>query len=343
MTDEELRAIEAAAVELARNAGKILMDYFTKPLEVSYKSPNERSPVTDADKASDAYLQAEIQRRFPAHTVLSEEGAGDADIRSAVTWVLDPLDGTNNFMNHLPIFGVSIGVLEGDRPMVGALFIPSILSHEGRSGEGSVLHARAGGGARCDGAPLTLGKGQKPGNHLLAAVPGYFWRMFNLRPKLRSSVGEVRTTGSVAYELAMTSQGTFQYAVFSRPKLWDVAGGLLVVQEAGGSVLVQQPGIRGWQQFERFHTAKAHEPPTHGELRAWSATLVAGTTEAAGFVAAGLRYRRYRLRRLWRRIRRMLRRRQQPPAEQPQAQQPPAAQSGPEQPQPTGPSVQAKR
>jgi myo-inositol-1(or 4)-monophosphatase len=324
------------------------MDYFTKPLEVSYKSPNERSPVTDADKASDAYLQAEIQRRFPTHTILSEEGDDDANIRSAVTWVLDPLDGTNNFMNRLPIFGVSIGVLEGDRPVVGALFIPSIfsregLSHKGGSGEGSVFHARAGGGARCDGAPLTLGPGQKPGNHLLAAVPGYFWRMFNLRPQLRSSVGEMRTTGSVAYELAMTSQGTFQYAVFRGPKLWDVAGGLVVVREAGGSVLAQQPGVRGWQQFERFHTARAQELPTHGELRAWSATLVAGTTEAVAFVAPGLRYRRYRLRRLWRRIRQMLRRKQQPPAGQPQAQQPSAAPSGLEQPHPTGPSVLGQR
>ena len=338
MTDEELRDIEAAAVELARNAGKILMDYFTKPLEVSYKSPNERSPVTDADKASDDYLRAEIQRRFPTHTVLSEEGTDEAGLSSAVTWVLDPLDGTNNFMNHLPVFGVSIGVVEGDRPVVGALFIPSI-----RSGEGSVLHARAGGGARCDGTPLSLGAGQKPGNHLLAAVPGYFWRMFNLRPQLRRSVGEVRTTGSVAYELAMTSQGVFQYSVFSRPKLWDVAGGLVVVQEAGGSVLVQQPGVSGWRQFERFHMARSHQPPTHGELRGWSATLVAGTTEAAAFVAPELRYRRYTLRRLWRRVRQAFQGRQRPPTEQPQTQQPPATPSGPEQPEPTSPSVQAKR
>ena len=301
VTEEELLEVETAAVELARNAGSILMGYFAKPLDVTYKSPDQRSPVTDADRASDDYLRKEIQRRFPEHAVLSEEAQHDQAGHAAVTWVVDPLDGTNNFMNRLPIFGVSIGVLEGDRPVVGAVFIPFL-----HSTEGSVFHARLGGGAKCNGAPLKLTEGPRPGNNLLAAVPGYFLRMFNLKQPLRRSVGEMRTTGSIAYELVTISQGIFQYGVYSRPKLWDVAGGLLILQEAGGSVLVQQPRAKRWQQFDRFRTARAQELPTHSELRSWNATLVAGTSTAAAFVAVGLRQRPYRLRRLWRRLRRLL-------------------------------------
>ena len=334
MTDEELLEIETAAVELARNAGGILMEYFTKPLKVTYKSPNQRSPVTDADKASDTYLREEILRRFPDHTVLSEEGPEDQqEVRSSVTWVVDPLDGTNNFMNRLPLFGVSIGVLEGTRPVVGAIYIPFL-----DETKGSVFHARAGGGAKCNGAPLVLGNGQAPGNNLLAAVPGYFLRTFNLRPPLRRSVGEMRTTGSVAYELAMISRGVFQYGMFNRPRLWDVAGGLLIVQEAGGSVLLQQSGIKGWQQFDQFHTSKTQELPTHGELRSWNALLVVGTTEAATFVAKGLTQRRYRLRRFWRSLRRLFWRQRPVPAQQPQTAPPSAEES-----QTTGPSAGSSR
>ena len=334
MTDEELLEIETAAVDLARNAGGILMEYFTKPLEVTYKSPNQRSPVTDADRASDDYLRKEILRRFPDHTILSEEAPDDQAERTAVTWVVDPLDGTNNFMNRLPVFGVCLGVLEGDRPVVGAVFIPFL-----HSAEGSVFHARVGGGAKCNGAPLKLNDGPQPGNNLLAAVPGYFLRMFKLKQPLRRSVGEMRTTGSIAYELAMISQGVFQYGVYSRPRLWDVAGGLLVIQEAGGSVLVQQPGVKGWRQFDRFRTAKVQELPTHGELRSWNATLVAGTSQATAFVAAGLRQRRYRLRRLWRRVRGLLARKDQATAPQP-AKQPPQENSPPAEESPApGPST----
>ena len=136
MTDEELQQVEQLAEELARNAGHLLMDYFSKPLDVSYKEPNRRSPVTDADKASDDYIRREILRRFPDHGVLSEEAERDNELRSPVTWIVDPLDGTNNFMNHLPLFGVSIGVVEGDRPVAGAIFIPSIFS-----AAGTVFHA----------------------------------------------------------------------------------------------------------------------------------------------------------------------------------------------------------
>ena len=303
MTDDELQEIEKAAAELARKAGGLLLEYFTRPLEVTYKSPNNRSPVTDADRASDDYLRGEILRRFPDHTVLSEETSDDSDVRSRVTWVVDPLDGTNNFMNGLPVFGVSIGVIEDARPVVGAIFLPSI-----RNPDGNVFHARLNGGAKRDGVPLALERTGVPGNNLLAALPAYFWRMYGVRPPLRGSLGEVRSTGSIAFELGMVSQGVFQYALFNGPKLWDVAGGVVLVREAGGSVLVRQGRTRRWHELERFQVPQASDLPTHGELRDWRATLVLGSPEAASFVATGLQPRTYRFRRLWRQVKRLFQR-----------------------------------
>ena len=141
LTAAELREIEASAIELARNAGKLLLGYFDKPLHVTYKAQHNRSPVTDADKASDDYLRGEIARRFPEHALLSEESEDGADRAAEVTWVIDPLDGTTNFLNGLPTFGVLIGVLEQGRPVASATFLPTVTTTEGR-----VLHAHAGGG-----------------------------------------------------------------------------------------------------------------------------------------------------------------------------------------------------
>ena len=298
MNESELKGIEEAAAELARGAGKLLMGYFRTPLEVTYKSPNQRDPVTDADKASDAYLHEEIRRRFPGHAILSEETPGDRETEREVVWVLDPLDGTVNFLNGLPVFGVSIGVLERGVPVAGAIFLPSV-----QTPEGAVLHARTGGGASLDTTPLDITGGPEPGRSLLSALPSYFGRLFSIRPELRSRLGEVRSTGSVAYELALVASGTFQYATFTGPRIWDVAAGIVLVQEAGGRVLTRQARTRGWVPFREFAGPASGAVPELSALRQQRVSILAGSPQAATFVASRLRLRSLRWRRLWRRLR----------------------------------------
>ena len=303
MQAHELRAIEEAAAELARGAGKVLMGYFHTPLAVTYKSPNKRDPVTDADKASDAYLHEEIRRRFPGHAILSEETPSDRETEREVVWVLDPLDGTVNFLNGLPVFGVSIGVLERGVPVAGAIFLPSV-----QTPEGAVLHARTGGGACLDTTPLDISGGPEPGRSLLSALPSYFGRLFSIRPELRSRLGEVRSTGSVAYELALVASGTFQYATFTGPRIWDVAAGIVLVQEAGGIVLTRQARAwgrpsGGWAPFRQFAGPASGAVPELSALRQQRVAILAGSPRATAFVASHLRLRSLRWRRLWRRLR----------------------------------------
>ena len=107
--------IEAAAVEMAQGAGDILAAHFGRKISIEYKDKEERDPVTEVDKACQDYLVGEINRRFPDHSILgeeqSEEEAKKAKEDSGATdppcgdflWVLDPLDGTTNFLNGLPV------------------------------------------------------------------------------------------------------------------------------------------------------------------------------------------------------------------------------------------------
>ena len=119
-----LLSLEEHATTLARQAGTLLLDLFQRKLLVEYKSKGQRDPVTEADRKAEELLTAGIQQHFPQHGILSEETQEPYGIKRDFVWVVDPLDGTTNFMNRYPFFGVSIGVLYRGVPVAGALFIP---------------------------------------------------------------------------------------------------------------------------------------------------------------------------------------------------------------------------
>ena len=290
--------IEAAAVEMAQGAGDILAAHFGRKISIEYKDTEERDPVTEVDKACQDYLVGEINRRFPDHSILgeeqSEEEAKKAKEDSGATdppcgdflWVLDPLDGTTNFLNGLPVYAVSVGVLHKGRPLAGALFIPWP-----KPGGGFVLHCRQGGGCFAGEDPVEVYKSDEPVNNRLAGLPGHFSYFTKYGKGLRGKSGEPRTTGSIAYELAMTACGVMQYAVFGAPRMWDMAAGALAVMEAGGTVMTRSPKEKGWHVMESFVPTWQEKPPTLKELRRWVAPLVVGNNKVAPLLAANLRSR----------------------------------------------------
>ena len=290
--------IEAAAVEMAQGAGDILAAHFGRKISIEYKDKEERDPVTEVDKACEEYLVGEINRRFPDHSILgeeqSEEEAKKAKEDSGATdppcgdflWVLDPLDGTTNFLNGLPVYAVSVGVLHKGRPLAGALFIPWP-----KPGGGFVLHCRQGGGCFAGEDPVEVYKSDEPVNNRLAGLPGHFSYFTKYGKGLRGKSGEPRTTGSIAYELAMTACGVMQYAVFGAPRMWDMAAGALAVMEAGGTVMTRSPKEKGWHVMESFVPTWQEKPPTLKELRRWVAPLVVGNNKVAPLLAANLRSR----------------------------------------------------
>ena len=276
--------IESAAVEMARNAGHLVQGYFGRSVEVEFKDAKKTDPVTRADKESQAYLYEAIARRFPGHGIVGEESSDESEApASDLMWVLDPLDGTTNFLNGLPLYGVSIGVLHRGAPVVGALFLP----WPGKA-EGVVIHARRQGGSWMDGEAFSLPLSETPEAGRLTGLPGSFAAQFRLGKGLRSRVGEVRMTGSVAYELAMVARGVMQYAVFGGPRIWDVAAGVLIVEEAGGRVLVRRHRNSRWQPMATVGPAWDSGPPSVRALRRWAAPMVAASPQVADFVAANL-------------------------------------------------------
>ncbi len=296
-TDADLIAMESAAAEFARGAGNLLSAHFGRPLTVEYKDRAGQDPVTAADKNAQAYLVAQISRQFPTHGILGEEDdpSSSADATAPdFLWVLDPLDGTTNFMNGLPVYASSIGVLHRGRPVAGAVYIPWPASpSNGHAANGIVVHSRAGGGAFADGSPLSVYQTDRLRADRLVGLPGSFGVSTRIGKNLKDRpLGQTRVTGSIAYELALTAMGVMQFTVIGAPRMWDMLGGALAVQEAGGSIMTRLPGRRRWHPLESLIPAWNRQPPTIAQLRQWVAPLIAANPTLALLLAQNLHPRR---------------------------------------------------
>jgi len=313
--DALAQQIESAAVEMAWGAGEILSGHFGKQISIEYKDKDKRDPVTEVDKSCQDFLSNEINRRFPGHGILGEETAGQDDSAEKegnqgaknqgkshsrehggenkteadgpedepspdYLWVLDPLDGTTNFLNGLPVYASSIGVLHRGWPVAAALYIP----WPNPKG-GFVLHCRKGGGCFADDEPVSVYQSEELVANKLVGMPGSFFATAVFGPKVRSKAGEMRTTGSIAYELAMTACGVMQYSIFGAPRMWDMAGGALAVMEAKGTVMTKFRGEKRWHALESLVPGWETKTPTMKELRRWMAPLVAGNDQLAPLIA----------------------------------------------------------
>ncbi len=297
--DTPLREIEARAIQLVRQAGQMALDRFWRPLRVEYKQEDRVDPVTEADRAIEAFLRSAIAQQFPEHAILGEEGTEVGGAQREFLWVLDPVDGTTNFVNGLPLFACSAALLRRGEPVAGAIFLPVAprtarpVAEPGEEAQGSslqlrsaVLHARLGGGAFLDDDPVRATEAPMPEASSLAGLPGHHAHQFHRLERLRQNPGELRCLGSVCFETAMVATGVFRYAVFRRPKLWDVAAGTLIVREAGGSAKMWTGGR--WEPLTRFDPMSNPKRPEEVGLRFWGAVTLVGGSRVGSYVAERL-------------------------------------------------------
>jgi len=218
------------AVEVARRAGQVLLERYPAGRTLTLKG--YRDIVTDADTAAEAVILDQIRARFPDHAIVSEEGGG-SDIGSRsdsdYTWVVDPLDGTTNYAHRLPVFAVSIGVLERGEPLIGVIHDPL---------RDQTFVAERGGGATLNGAPMYASRVAR----LDHTVVGMDWAHSNeVRERILAHLhqvvlrcGTVRVLGSAALGLAYVAAGRLDTYFHLALQPWDTAAGALLVAEAGG-------------------------------------------------------------------------------------------------------------
>jgi len=236
LTPTELLLCLDAAKEAARRGAAVLEEWRSR-FQVREKARFDL--VTDADLGSQKAIYEHLHRRFPLHVFLGEEDPASVEASARrvpaadapPTWIVDPLDGTTNYVHDCPLYCVSIGLQVAGELVVGAVYDPS---------RQEMFAAAKGQGAWLNDRRLQTTQARTLGEALLAAgfppdMRGQekalaWWRYFSLRTR------SLRRTGSTALNIAYVAAGRFDgYFAFDN-HVWDVAGGTVLVREAGGQI-----------------------------------------------------------------------------------------------------------
>ncbi len=218
------------AIQTAREAGQILLDKFGRKINISFKS--EANPVTEADLASEKHIIERIHSYYPKHSVLGEE-SGATDVANAeYKWIIDPLDGTTNYSHGYPCFCVSIGLEYRGEIILGVIFDPT---------RDELFAAERGQGATLNGRKIQVSPTEELRYAML--VTGFPYSVVieksdfdrNLRNFILNSQA-VRRDGSAALDLCYVACGRFDGFWEDGLNAWDVAAGVLILEEAGGKV-----------------------------------------------------------------------------------------------------------
>jgi myo-inositol-1(or 4)-monophosphatase len=231
-TDDDHSKLLAVALDAARRAATVIRDATSERARLVWESKGRSDFVTEVDKASEREIGDVIRRRLPEATILGEELSPLQSSSKGVVVIADPLDGTTNFLHGYPEYSVSIAVARD------GILSAAVVINVARGEEFTATH---GGGAFMDGKPIRVSKLREPARALIGTgfpfktidrLPSYL-QQFDL--VMRGSAG-IRRAGSAALDLSNVACGRFDafWELVLAP--WDVAAGILMVQEAGGVV-----------------------------------------------------------------------------------------------------------
>ncbi|HET8874840.1 MAG TPA: inositol monophosphatase family protein [Casimicrobiaceae bacterium] len=229
----------AFAQAVARHAGALALEYWQnrERLTVELKGPQDF--VSRADRDVEALIHRELGTAFPDDRFLGEETAAQFTGPIDRCWVVDPIDGTHNFLRGIAYWNVAIAYVEEGEAQIGVVFDPV---------SGKLYHAARGAGAWCDDAPGTA-RLQVAATHELAGAYVALGhhdrapdaRYLEIRRRMMESGVAMRNFGSAALQLAHVAAGHLDGFVELQISVWDAIGGLVLVDEAGGHVAPFKP------------------------------------------------------------------------------------------------------
>lgn len=219
-----LESRKKLAICACKEIGRILLGNFGKTIQI--KSKGDRDLVTNVDKKADKTIIELIKKNFPEDGILSEESPV-SEGESGFRWIIDPIDGTHNFIHNIEIFGTSVALELKDQVVLGLIYMPWT---------DELYIAQKGKGAYCNGKRINVSKRRLKQatlvydssirynkNQMLKSLGGLADRVFNLR-----------MFGSTVRSLSYLAQGRVDIEIEFNDKVWDFAAGLLLVEEAGG-------------------------------------------------------------------------------------------------------------
>lgn len=258
MKKEEWNTVEEHLKTWTLEAAQLLKDSFENTLTITYKS-HIADLVTDMDKSIEKFFINKIQNSFPTHRVLGEEGYGDqVRDKSGIIWIIDPIDGTTNFIHQQSNFAISIGIYENGEGKMGLIYdVGGSNLYFAKKGEGAYLNEKK---LPCL-EEVTLSEAVI-GVNATWAGPNRRVNHENVQNIVRKSRG-TRSYGSAAIELAYVASGKLDAYMTMRLSPWDFAAGLILLNEVGG--VVTRTDGQPVQLLEQ-NSILAAKPGLHREL-----------------------------------------------------------------------------
>jgi myo-inositol-1(or 4)-monophosphatase len=226
-----LDRIETVARGVIREAGDLIREHIGQVGASWIQSKGPSDYVTEIDKRCELIIMDGVRKNFPDHHIMSEETANDG-LQDGYTWVIDPVDGTTNFIHGFPFVAVSIGVCRDKKPVIGLILDPV---------RNELFYGREGRGAWVNGSKISVRKNVRMEESLIAT--GFPFRTKNYMDdylKCFKSVflhaSGIRRAGAAALDLAYLAAGRVDGFWEIGLKAWDIAAGALMVKEAGGMI-----------------------------------------------------------------------------------------------------------
>lgn len=256
--------LKETLIKATAEGAKVLVEYFNKPLIITHKE-GVNNLVTEADHKSEAVIMAIIKESFPDHHILTEE-SGDLSRDSDYKWIIDPIDGTVNFANAIPICCVSIGIEHKGKMIMGAVYNPFM---------NEFFFAEQGKGATLNDQPIHVSEKTEAMKSCLATGFPYTYLDMPNGPLgvfsrlIRKGI-PVRRLGSAAIDLCWVAAGRFDGFYEHKLQAWDSAAGIVIVEEAGGRVT----DLKGNEYSPYQPGIVATNGKIHNELVKWVNTEV---------------------------------------------------------------------
>ncbi|HMA63412.1 MAG TPA: inositol monophosphatase family protein [bacterium] len=218
-----------SAIDISKAAGDFIKRNASKSLKIDYKG--RANMVTQIDKQSEQLIRESISEKYPEHQILGEESA-DKATDSRVKWIVDPVDGTTNFIHNHHMVAVSIGIAIDEEMLIGVVNCPFL---------NEIFTAMKDQGAYLNGRKIHVSNVDKMENGLFGTgfpyeLNDHFYKNMEIFKKIYESSQGVRRGGSAAIDLCYTACGRFDGFWEFELNPWDIAAGSLLIQEAGGQI-----------------------------------------------------------------------------------------------------------
>tara|TARA_X000001036_G_scaffold361522_1_gene344831 strand:+ start:431 stop:1303 length:873 start_codon:yes stop_codon:yes gene_type:complete len=252
---ENYKEYENFCIRISKIAGDYVLNNFDGSFQI-FSKDKKNNLVTEIDHNAQKIIIENIKKNYPNHLIVGEEdNIMTIKNTSEFIWVIDPIDGTTNFVNGIPNFAISIALLKNYEPIAGAIWIPWPNNEKSLIFSSSKNNGSRVGSLKLDLTEnniSTLEEGSVTSYSSFSTLFGNKNR--DIKPWNKIIKGEKRVIGTVAYEMALVAKGVIKFGLFGPASIWDFGAGLLIIKEAGGVIYFLDKNYNIQDKFYSFES-----------------------------------------------------------------------------------------